>query len=117
MGIIRSMAEMSAVSTAASASTSNVRHAAAVTPAGHGIGAAGTVLLTSSVPGPVSAKTVASAPSSGNSPLSDKDRQRGVPGESDLRQSFGARLILEYEKIALTCLATTVMSVDGNHRP
>jgi hypothetical protein len=42
---------MSAVSTAASASMSKVRQAAAVTPGGQGIGPGGTVLLASPVPG------------------------------------------------------------------
>src|SRR6266516_1135144 len=47
MGVIRLMAEMSAVSMGASASMSKVRQAAAVTPGGHAIGAGGTALLAS----------------------------------------------------------------------
>src|SRR2546430_9144666 len=51
MGVIRLMAEMSAVSMGASASMSKVRQAAAVTPGGQAIGAGGTALLASPAAG------------------------------------------------------------------
>src|SRR5215471_1302430 len=50
MGVIRLMAEMSVVSMGASASMSKVRHAAALTPAGHVTGAGAAALLTRSAP-------------------------------------------------------------------